>query len=367
MVNYPNTAFEPDYAIPPGIILEEILSSRGIKKVELAERCGLSEKHISQITKGKASISPETAIQLETVLGISAVTWTNLEANHKLHLAKQEAQAEIRRQADWVNKFPLKDLTKRGILPRTTDPVETAEKLLSFFRVASIDAWEMRFKQLVEVYYRDSTVFKSNPVSISAWLRFGEKIAEEIDTAPYDRELFLEGLTRIRNLTKESPNKFEPLMKEYCRKAGIVVTFVPGLSASRLCGATRWLQPDKALIMLSLRYHWEDIFWFTFFHEAAHILMHNKKERFLDEEGMKQDQHEKEADAFAASFLIPDAEYRAFTDSSVFSRGDILSFAKKLDIAPGIVVGRLQHDKLINYSWHNNLRRRFSIQTSNVE
>ena len=56
--------FEPDYAIHPGEILEETLAARGIKKAELAERCQISTKHLSQIINGKAPVTADTAIQL---------------------------------------------------------------------------------------------------------------------------------------------------------------------------------------------------------------------------------------------------------------------------------------------------------------
>ncbi len=363
MENKMETVFNPDYSMPPGTILEDILSNRGIKKIDLADRCGMSEKHMSQITNGKASISPETAIQLETVLGISAITWTNLESHYRLFLAKQEAKANLRVHANWIKKFPVNDMAANGLIARVTDGVDWAREILRFFGVASIEAWESRFKKMAEAHYRDSVVFKSDPISVATWLRLGEKIAEGIDTEPYNREKFQESLKNIRQLTKESPQKFEPLMREHCRKAGVALIFVPGLSKSRLCGATRWLQPKKALIMLSLRYHWEDIFWFTFYHESAHILNHNKKERFINDAGDK-NERETEADTFAARFLIPDAQYRAFTSQGSFSRLDILKFAQQMGIAPGIIVGRLQHDKLIDYKWHNKLRRRFTLEAS---
>jgi len=80
--------FYPDYAIHPGEILMETLEARNMKKSELAERCGLSPKTVSLILNEKAPITPETAIQLERVLGVSANIWINLDANYRLHTTK---------------------------------------------------------------------------------------------------------------------------------------------------------------------------------------------------------------------------------------------------------------------------------------
>ena len=53
--------FKPDYSVHPGEILGETLKARSISQSELASRCGISEKHVSQIINGKASVTSETA------------------------------------------------------------------------------------------------------------------------------------------------------------------------------------------------------------------------------------------------------------------------------------------------------------------
>jgi len=85
-----NYQYKPDYAVPPGEILEEILEARNIKKRDLAERCGLSAKTVSLIISGKAPITPGTAIQFERVLGVPANIWNNLEANYRLFKESDE-------------------------------------------------------------------------------------------------------------------------------------------------------------------------------------------------------------------------------------------------------------------------------------
>ena len=71
---------------------------------------------------------------------------------------------------------------------------------------------------------------------------------------------------------------------------------------------------------------------------------------------------EQEANQFAQEFLIPFSEYQAFLENNDLSQTAIKQFAEKLGIAPGIVVGRLQHDKVIPYSTGNKLKKRFRFR-----
>ncbi len=362
MVNMPVNEFAPDYAVPPGEILEETLTSRGIKKADFAERCGLSAKTISQIIGGKAPVTPPTAIQFERVLGVSAAVWNNLESYYRLHLAEQAAHETLKLEVAWGKRFPVGKLVERGCISQVKDDVDAVEKLLNFFAVGSVKAWNERHYML-QAAFRGSPSFKSAPESVVAWLRIGELAGDTISTEPYNRKKFVAVLHHIRTLTQASPKQIDYSMKEWCRQAGVALILEPELPGTRLNGATRWLTSDKALIMLSLRYKWEDIFWFTVFHEAAHILLHGKRNRFLEDQGVSSSSDEEEAaDRFAADMLIPPAAYRDFIKRDRLYRADILAFAKEVDIAPGVVVGRLQHDRHIESSWHNRLRRRFQLK-----
>lgn len=352
--------FVPDYATHPGEILEETLMARGMKKSEFAERCRLSTKTISLIISGKAHVTPETAIQFERVLGVSANIWNNLDANYRLHVAKVADLQKLESKKEWANKFPVKELVKKGYLPDTKSPTEKVKYLYSFFGVANVEAWKAKYKN-IPVSCRKSSAFNSSFEAIAAWLRIGELEADKIKTDRYDRDKFKKSLLEIRPLTSETPEIFEPKMKELCRKSGVALVFVSELPKTRLSGATRWLRPDKALIMLSLRYKVDDHFWFTFFHEAGHILLHGKKRVFIDEKNRREDEEERQADQFAAREMIPDREYQKLTSQKSYSKQAILAFAESINIAPSIVVGRLQHEEAIPHSWLNGLKRKLQL------
>ncbi len=147
------------------------------------------------------------------------------------------------------------------------------------------------------------------------------------------------------------------------RKATVAVVFVPQLPKTRTSGATHWLNPDKALIQLSLRYKTNDHLWFAFFHESGHILLHGKRDFFLegnDVVSVENRDKELEANKFAEDLLIPPAELKQFLASNQqLSKAGIEQFAAKIGIAPGIVVGRLQHDGVLPPSHYNDLKQSF--------
>jgi len=134
------------------------------------------------------------------------------------------------------------------------------------------------------------------------------------------------------------------------------VVFVPGLPKTGLSGATRWLNPEKALIQLSLRYKTNDHLWFTFFHEAGHILLHGKKELFLEGANGMDEEREAEANAFSRDLLIPPRAWRSFIERADFSFQMVQDFAEDIAIAPGIVVGRLQHEGFFPHNRGNRLK-----------
>jgi HTH-type transcriptional regulator/antitoxin HigA len=349
--------FRPDYAVPPGETLRATLDERGMSQSDLARRTGLSPKHINQIIQGAAPISPDTSLALERVLGVPARFWNALEANHQARQARLRDDSVAEADAEWLAAVPTKELMRRGLIPSAATRAELREHVLAFFGVASRQAWETVWRS-PEAAYRRSRVFEANPYAMASWLRIGELRATRVESAPFDRSAFEAALQSIRSAMKEPPEVFEPKLKALCADAGVVVVIVDEIKGSRVNGATRWLSPTRALIQLSLRYSWEDVFWFSFFHEAGHVLLHGKREVFVDDHGVRT-AAEDEADAFARSVLIPPA----FEEDMLRVRtpSQARTLAKRLGIPPGIVVGRAQHERLMAFNTGNADRRRFRL------
>ncbi len=301
--------YVPDAVSPPGETLAEALETVGMTQKEFAKRTGRAEKTISQIVNGKAPITPEAALEFGRVLGVPATFWNNRERHYQEFLARKRERARLDRNLDWLGQVPLKQMTKWGWIRRFDDAVDQLGEVLRFFGVASVKAWERSWRGPDPVAdFRSSPAFEKNPVAVAAWLRRGEVLAEGLECMPYDRHRFRSALHTARNLTREEPSVAFERLKGMCCECGVAVVVVAELPGTRVSGAARWIEKrSKALIQLSLRYHTADHLWFTFFHEAGHILRHGKTEVFVDDKARAEgDVKEAQADRFAEDTLIPE-------------------------------------------------------------
>lgn len=348
---------EPDYAVPPGETLAETIVALHMDQRDLAIRAGLSEKHISQIINGHAAITPETANKLERVTGVPARLWNNLEATYQERLAHIKERERLESDLAWAKTIPVSELVRRGLIEPVRDKVAQIQAVLRFFGVDSPKTWKEYYLQ-ANPAYRKSTCFQAKPGPTATWIRIGELKAQDVQSAPYNADRFKKALEEIRKLTTEPPEAFETRIKSLCAEAGVALVFVPEIKGCPVSGVTRWLSPTKALIQMSLRHKTNDQFWFTFFHEAGHILHDPKKEVFIDE-GRSEDEREQRANRFAADFLIP--PNAALELPSLTTRSAIVAFAKRIGISPGIVLGRLQKERIVHWATNlNSLKKRFT-------
>ena len=360
--------YQPDYAVPPGYLLEEYLEARGFSQAEFARRCGRSPKLISEILASKAPIEPRTAIEFERVLGLDASIWLGMESDYRLYVAREaEASAQAAESA-WAKAFPVKELAKRGHIPEVASRADAVASLLSFFNVASVGAWNSR--HLTEkAAYRHSPSFDSRPEALATWLRLGELEAEKQDCAEYSPKLFRQALLKIRLSTVQGPGAVLLAAPRLCNGAGVALALVEPLPGTALSGAAWWPSPQRPVIELSLRHRTDDHLWFSFFHEAAHILLHPKRQIFVEgNSGRSADRRpdtrgphqgkEEEANEWAADFLVPLRAWRHFVAGFRGSRAEVCQFAESQAIAPGIVVGRLQHEGHLPHTHLNRLKVR---------
>lgn len=348
--------FEPDFVSLPGETLQEVLDERGISQANLAERTGRPKKTINEIVQGKAAITPETALQLERVLGVPAAFWNNLERNYRENLARIDERERLLSHIDWLGRVPYREMIKNGWIKKCSDKVEQLREILNFFGVASPNRWDEVIGEPAAAF-RVSDAFKIDKGALTAWLRKGEIEAQRLQCAPFDKDAFRQVLNEARCLTKRPLNEVFSDLQKCCASAGVAVVVVPELPKTRANGATKWLSKDKALVQLSLRYKREDVLWFSFFHEAGHILLHGKRQVFVDSGKFSGELEEEQANRFAADLLIPQQPLNRFIVEGAFSEPEVVRFANAVGIDPGIFVGRLQNDKKIKHSQLNHLRR----------
>ncbi|MEU6653331.1 HigA family addiction module antitoxin [Streptomyces sp. NPDC046900] len=361
-------AYAPDSIPHPGETLKDTLDELGIPQADLARRTGLSTKHINQVIKGTAPLSPDTALLLERTTGVPATLWNSLEAAYRTQQAREEESKALASRVDWLSRFPLAELVKLKILPNREKTPANLLRLLDWFGVADPDTAEDVWRSY-RTAFRRSTVLEPNEYTTATWLRLAELRARELDTHPFDKSRLTALLPKLRALTLAEQDTWIEDLPRLCAEVGVAVVFVPALPKTRVSGATRWLTPEKVLVALSDRFKKDDQFWFSFFHELGHVLLHGKRLTFMDDSDnfssskVHEDPDEDEANEFAANTLIPlpyTADYQQLRAKPMpFSR--IEAFARRVGIAPGIVVGRLQHDDALDWKYGNNLKRTVTL------
>lgn len=351
--------YEPDYAAPPGWLLKERLEAHGISQAEFARRCARSPKLISEIIAGKAPLEPATALQFERVLGVHADIWLGTEAAYRL-LQAREAELRANHTAEaisWAEGFPIEDLVERGMVDSPSSPAATVSILLSFFGVASVEAWHGKYG-LANVAYRHSPSFESDKRVLVTWLRLGEFEATRQRVASYNRALFIRSLKEIRRFTVSPIREGLKRATELCNRAGVALALVEPFRKTALSGAAWWLSPSTAIIELSARHKSDDHLWFSLFHEAAHLVLHSKKAVFVDGANGDGAELEVQANEWAADVLCSAADWSQFVSTASYNEWSVREFATQQGIAPGIVVGRLQHEGRIPWNWLNKLKVR---------
>jgi HTH-type transcriptional regulator / antitoxin HigA len=349
-------SYNPDIAIHPGESLKDELAFLNLTQVDLSKRTGLSEKHISQIINGQDPITPDTALKLERAIGTPAEFWNNLQKNYELNQARIAVESKIEDEIEEAKKYSCySELVSIGCIEKATDWKTKTENLLRFFGVDSLKY----VPEIAEVAFRQ-TPGKFDQRSLAAWLRCGEIEANSILTEAFDKKKVKEIIPELKKLTT-SQGGFGTKLQQLCASAGIAVVFTPYFKNTKVNGSARWIG-GKAVVQLNTKGSCGDIFWFTFFHELGHIVLHGVKERFVDYTGNAIDDKEKEANDFSANVLIPPAEYRAFIRKGTITQADVVSFAKSIGVDPGIVFGRLAHDKIAQWRQVASARRRLAIK-----
>ncbi len=353
--------FSPDWVSAPGDTIADILRERHVTESEFAKEIGQTIEYVRDLLRGHATITIGVARSLEKVLGASVEFWMSRDFQYRDDIARLNPIDE-----EWLAELPVGDMIRFGWLAPVPHPSEEIASCLRFFNVPDTQAWRQTYASIAEQFaFRTSRSFDSRPGAVAAWLRRGEIESETIACEPWNPAGFEELLSGIRQLTRQkSPIRFVPRLQSICASAGVAVTIVRAPSGCRASGATRFLSQQKALLLLSFRYLSEDQFWFAFFHEAGHLLLHGEKLQgegkfFLEGIEGPSSQEEEEANGFAGRILVP-PEFEAKLLRLPIDGRKIIRFARELGVSPGIVVGQLQHRERIKPHQLNSLKRHFT-------
>lgn len=355
-----NNQFQPNWVSSPGDTITDILEERKLSIRDFAQQIGYTYDETYSLLSASMPITLKTAQVLENVLGASTAFWIARESQYREGVAYLQREAQHKENTEWLKELPIKDMINFKWLQSFSSSADKVAACLSFFGVPDVRTWRDKYSSMLGVAaFKTSSSFSSQPGAVAAWLRWGEIESESIHCKPWDAVKFREVLPNIRLLTREKdPKVFIPILKKYCAECGVAVVIARAPKGCRASGATRFLSPNKALLLLSFRYLSDDHFWFAFFHEAGHLLLHNKKSLFLESKEMLSTKEEKEADDFAAHTLIP-PEFRKQLLELRANTHDVIRFARLVPVSRGVVVGQLQHFGRIKRNQLNSLKRRY--------
>ena len=340
-------------ATPTGATIKEQLRDRGMSQKEFAARMDLSEKHVSKLINGEVQLTPEVAIRLETVLGVPAKFWNNLEAIYREKLLKVEAENAMDEDEALAKQFPYSEMAKYGWIQETRNSKEKVVYLRQYFGVVKLPLLED--EQITKIACRRLAITEKSDLALMAWAQEARIQARRISTAPIDIKGLISAIPEIRKMTVMGPDEFCPNIKKILADCGIALIFLPHLKGSFLQGAT-FLDGNKIVVGLTARGKDADKFWFSLFHELAHIVLGH-----IGKINGTTEQDEKDADNWSGDTLINPAEFAAFRRGRDYSERIVLAFAREQQIAPGIVVGRMQRERMIKYSMLNNLKVQYEI------
>ncbi len=351
MASIAPATYRPERVSPPGNTIRDILDDIDMSQAELARRMGRPPNKINQIIKGKKAITADTALELESVLGLPASFWMNREQNYQLALSQQNQLKEQEDACEVAKEFPCAEMARHGWIEKKSTWLEKYQELLLFFASAKLES----LNSAVELApsFRKGGRKAASQKALAAWLRKGVLEAQQIETAEFSREQTTENLEDFRQLTLKGAEALSVDLPKVASSQGIAVVFVPHLTGTYVGGAAYW-HGDTPIVQLSYRWKRHDVLWFNFFHELGHILLHSRHETFLDDFSKDQDHHETEANDFAANTLIPPDAWRKYCASGSFTAATVRSLAQSVGISESIVVGRLHRERLVP---HKQLRQ----------
>ena len=340
-------------ATPPGATIKEQLNDRGMSQKEFAARMDMSEKHISRLINGDVQLTPETSVKLEMVLGVPAKFWNNLEAIYREKLIKAEAENAMDVDVEIAKQFPYSEMAKFGWVPESREATEKVINLRKYFEVVELSL--LGSEQITRIACRRLAITEKSDLALMAWAQEAKIKARGIQTAPINMKGLISAMPALRKMTVLKPKEFCPQIKKCLADCGIALVFLPHLKGSFLQGAS-FMDGNKIVVGLTARGKYADKFWFSLFHELAHIVLgHVGQPNEISEED------EKAADKWSGDTLIISEAFEAFRKDRDYSERSVLQFAKEQEIAPGIVVGRMQMEGMIRYNMLNNLKEKYEI------
>lgn len=282
-------------ATPPGATIKEQLHDRGISQKEFALRMDMSEKHISKLINGEVQLTPDVAVRLETVLGVPAKFWNNLEATYREKIIRANAENEMDADKILAKNLPYNKMSTIGWIPKTCDSSKQVLYLRKYFEVVNLEIIQNKQLSKIACCWENNT--EKDNLALLAWAQKAKLEARNIKTEPINLKRLEKNLPVIKNMMTMDPDSFFPKLVSLFANCGIALVFLPNIGGSFLNGATFY---DGKKIIVGISVYDKDAykFWFSLFHELGHILLGH-----INQPNGTTDADENAADDFAKKIL----------------------------------------------------------------
>lgn len=355
--------FEADWLSPPGETILGALEDQQVERAELAAALQGVVDNLDDLLAGIAPLTEDVAAVLAERIGGSATFWLARETQYRTAWTKQANQLDLEECVAWLQQLPVTEMVKRGDLRTNGDVKARTIHCLRFFGVSTIQAWEAKYAPIITgASFRTSKAYRSDPSATALWLREGQLRAASMSVPEWNSAKLRERISTMRELIRvHEPTDFVRSLSALCQECGVAMVILRPPERCRASGAVMTTPRNRRLMIMSFRHKSDDHFWFTFFHEVGHLLLHIDSAAVIVDEDSETSQQKEEAEAneFAANVLVP----RANRDELLSLRSNMWQvgrFARRIGVSPGIVVGQLQHLGVFRHDQLNHLKRRFS-------
>lgn len=322
-----------DYGVTPGDLIRFELNARGFTQADLATRAGTSAKHLNQVIQDAVPLSADTALRLERTLGIPAEVLTQADAVNQANKHRNKFHEALTDHRAWFANFPKAVLLKLNVIDAKTSLQTQIEDLLVYLGVADPDAYDAVYGEAV-LSFRRSQRWSVNPYVTALWLRSAELKADSLEVEPYVKSAFVELLDQLRDLTLRPIAEAFPQLQARCAKVGVAVVFNAGIEGTRASAAVRWLGPERPVIVLTERGKYEDSVWFSFFHEAGHVVLHPRRKSLIELDGADdEDGGETDANDFARKIILRGRRRELM---KLETREQLVAFSQEVGVHPGL-------------------------------
>jgi HTH-type transcriptional regulator / antitoxin HigA len=346
-----------EFVIHPGETLNDILMDRGISQVELANRTGVTEAHISNILNGQKSISTQFAKKLEYALGTEAKFWINLQANYDAELLDFQEQNGVSEEEISILdhlRVPVTFLKRIGLIPNQAIRGTCVIELRKLFEISSLTNIP---KLAFSGAFRISQNTSYDVYVLFAWIKLCQILtSHQVINTPLNIQKLKESLPAIKAAMWLPADQVQGRLGEIFASCGVSFCIAKNFPGAPVHGYIKRNHNGTALLAVTIRYSSADIFWFSLFHEIGHLVNEDlgSSNSFIDYAVDSSSEIEVTADVFAANYLIPAVDYNHFVALEDFSLEAINAFAHAQNIPNYIVIGRLHKEKIIPYNQYSD-------------